>query len=84
MTAKTDRIEEINKDAFLKALGLHIKQIREKKGITAAEFGRRAFMERSHVARLESGKTNPTALTLKIVCKALDIELEDLFKGFLF
>jgi transcriptional regulator with XRE-family HTH domain len=72
----TDRAE------FLRALGLHIKRLRTEKGLSAAEFGRRAFMERSHVARLESGGTNPTATTMKVICEALEIELEDLFKGF--
>jgi HTH-type transcriptional regulator / antitoxin HipB len=76
--------ENIDKSVFLKALGQHIKSLREKKGLSAAEFGRRAFMERSHVARLESGGTNPTATTMKVICEALEIELEDLFKGFKF
>lgn len=73
-----------DKDEFLKALGKQIKSLRESKGLSAAEFARRAFMERSHVARLESGGTNPTSTTLKVICIALEIEMEDLFKGFHF
>jgi ribosome-binding protein aMBF1 (putative translation factor) len=73
--------DDFNREDFLKALGKHIKHLREQKGLSAAEFGRRAFMERSHVARLEGGRTNPTSTTLKTICNALDIELEDLFKG---
>ena len=84
MAQEQNNIDEFDKEAFLRALGQHIKQLREKKGVTSAEFGRRAIMERSHVARLEAGRTNPTAVTLKSVCKALDIEFEDLFKGFYF
>ena len=76
--------DEFNKDEFLLALGQHIKKIRELKGLSAAEFGRRAFMERSHVARLESGGTNPTSTTLKTICNALEIEMEDLFRDFRF
>lgn len=73
---------KVEKQEFLKALGQHIKKVRQEKGLSAAEFGRRAFMERSHVARLEGGNTNPTATTLQMVCKALDIEFEELFREF--
>ena len=82
MTDNFDELDNSKKDEFLKSLGQQIKKIREEKGVKAAEFGRRAFMERSHVARLEAGNTNPTATTLRIVCKALEIELDELFKGF--
>lgn len=74
----------LDKDEFLKALGKQIKNLRESKGLSAAEFARRAYMERSHVARLESGGTNPTSTTLKVICTALEIDMEDLFKGFHF
>ena len=82
MNVNFDELDNSKKDEFLKSLGQQIKKIREEKGVKAAEFGRRAFMERSHVARLEAGNTNPTATTLRIVCKALEIELDELFKGF--
>lgn len=82
MNDNYQELDENKKDDFLKALGQQIKKIREEKGIKAAEFGRRAFMERSHVARLEGGHTNPTATTLRLVCKALEIELDELFKDF--
>lgn len=82
MNDNFDELDNSKKDEFLKSLGQQIKKIREEKGVKAAEFGRRAFMERSHVARLEAGNTNPTATTLRIVCKALEIELDELFKGF--
>lgn len=84
MSDNYKELDENKKDEFLKALGQQIKKIRSQKGIKAAELGRRAFMERSHVARLESGKTNPTATTLRMVCLALDIEFDELFKGFKF
>lgn len=82
MTIKQTNSDDFDKEAFLKALGAHIKQIRESKGLSAAEFGRRMFMERSHVSRLEAGGTNPTSTTLKTICNAMEIKMEDLFKGF--
>ena len=77
-----ENIEEIEKKEFLVALGEQIKKVREAKGISSAEFGRRAFIERSHISRLEGGGTNPTATTLKTICEALEISLEELFKDF--
>lgn len=82
MLDKKTNIEEFDKDAFLKALGSHIRGLRKQKGLTAVEFGKRMFMERSHVSRLESGGTNPTSTTLKMVCDALEIDMAQLFKGF--
>lgn len=72
----------MSKEKFLKNLGKHIKEFREKKGLSAAEFGRRAEMERSHIARIETGQTNPTSTTLKILCDALEVEFDEFFKGF--
>lgn len=72
----------MSKEEFLKSLGEHIKQLREKKGFSAAEFARRTEMERSHIARIETGQTNPTSTTLKTLCDGLDIELEEFFAGF--
>lgn len=82
MLDQQTNIEEFDKEAFLKALGNRIKSLREEKGLTAVEFGRRMYMERSHVSRLEAGGTNPTSTTLKIVCDALKIEMAELFRDF--
>lgn len=82
MSDQQTNIEEFDKEAFLKALGAQIKRIRQEKRLTAAEFARRMYMERSHVSRLEAGGTNPTSTTLKIVCEALKINMSELFKDF--
>lgn len=74
--------EKIEKATFLKEFGQHIRKVRINKGMSAAEFGRRAFMERSQVARIEMGRANPTIFTLKTICKALDMSLTELMDGF--
>lgn len=84
MADKKDISVEFNKDEFLKSLGEQIKNVRLKKGYTAAKLGKITLIDRSHIARLEAGGTNPTSTTLKTICKALEIEMEDLFKGFKF
>ena len=82
MSTEDKGLSKIEKEEFLKALGLHIKQLREQKGWSAAEFGRQTDMERSHIARLETGGTNPTATTFKVICEAFEISFEELFAGF--
>ncbi len=77
-----EEFEKIEKAAFLKEFGEHIRQVRLNKGMSAAEFSRRAFMERSQVARIEMGRANPTIFTLKTICKALDMSLTELMDGF--
>ena len=70
-------------EKILKNLGSLIKKLRLEKGLSAVEFGFRCNMDKPNVNRLEKGATNPTFLTLIRICKALDIELKDLFKDFL-
>jgi transcriptional regulator with XRE-family HTH domain len=66
--------------AFLKELGKRIKQIRTDKGITQVELGNMCDIEKPNMNRIESGGTNPTALTLKKICQNLEIEITELFK----
>jgi transcriptional regulator with XRE-family HTH domain len=75
-------MNEAEKTEFLKRMGEQIKQAREKNGMTPAELARKTGTERSTVARMEGGRTNPTAVTLKLICDALDISFVDLFEGF--
>ena len=69
-------------EAILKDLGSLIKKLRLEKGLNAVEFGFRCNLDKPNVNRLEKGATNPTFLTLLRICKALDIELKELFKDF--
>ncbi|NWJ49574.1 MAG: helix-turn-helix transcriptional regulator [Bacteroidetes bacterium] len=69
-------------DKTLKELGLLIKKLRIDKGFTAVEFGYRCEMDKPNVSRLEKGNANPTFLTLIRICKALEIDLKDLFEDF--
>ncbi len=67
-------------DKLLKDLGAAIKKLRLEKGLTSVELGYECDMDKPNINRLENGKTNPTILTLQRICKALKIELIDLFK----
>ena len=65
-----------------KTFGIHLVKLREAKELSAAELGRLCFMERSSIARLETGRINPSLFILKKLSKGLEIELDELFKGF--
>ncbi len=70
------------KDSIQKRFGKHLRKLRLEKKITGAELARRTFIDKPHIARLEAGGTNPTLTTLLKIAEALDIPLEELFKGF--
>lgn len=63
-------------ERFLKALGMRIRAIRQEKGLAQVELADLIDMEKPNMNRLERGGTNPTILTLKRVCTALDITLD--------
>jgi transcriptional regulator with XRE-family HTH domain len=71
--AKTDKL-------FLKKLGARIASIRKEKGISQVELGYLCDIEKSSMNRIESGGTNPTALTLKKIADALELPFEELLK----
>jgi transcriptional regulator with XRE-family HTH domain len=68
------------KQQFLKKLGERIASHRERKELSQADLGHLIDWERQHVSRLELGESNPTALTLRKICRALEITLEELFR----
>lgn len=74
--------EKKEKEKFLKRFGEHIKSIRLKKGLTGAELARRCFMDKQNISRLEKGQFNPSIYYLKKVCEGLEIDIEELIKGF--
>ena len=70
------------KEAFLKRFGAHLKAHRQAKGLSTIEMARLMHMDSGNFTRIESGKTNPTIITISTYCKVLEIGLEELFKGF--
>lgn len=74
--------EKKEKLKLQKRFGEHLRKLRESKGLTPAELARRCFMERSNIARIEMGRMNPSLFILKKLSEALEIEMEELLKGF--
>ena len=74
--------EKKDKLKLQKQFGMHLVKLRESKGLTAAELGRLCYLERSSIARLETGRVNPSLFILKKLSEGMKIEMEELFKGF--
>lgn len=70
------------KENLQKKFGKHLKKIRTEMGVSSAELSRRSFIEKPHITRLEKGETNPTLFTLQKIADALEISMDQLFKGF--
>lgn len=66
-------------EKFLKGLGERIASIRKQKRMKQVELGFKCDIEKPNMRRIEAGNTNPTILTLRKICVALGIELEELF-----
>lgn len=64
---------------FLKRLGNRIRVIRKEKKLRQVELGYRCDLDKQAMSRIELGDTNPTALTLKKIADALEVEVADLF-----
>lgn len=59
-------------------MGLHIRSIRESRGISQEQLAADADIPYSSVNEIESGKTNPTIASLMALAEALEISLSAL------
>jgi transcriptional regulator with XRE-family HTH domain len=61
-----------------KKIGLKIKLLRNKIGISQEELGFRADISKTQIGLIERGESSPTIDTLDQISKALDIPLTEL------
>lgn len=62
-----------------KKLGLKIKELRKRKGLTQEELAELIQMEQNSISVMESGRNFPTLGTLEKFAKVLDVNLSDFF-----
>jgi transcriptional regulator with XRE-family HTH domain len=60
-------------------LGRKIKESRTSKKMTQDELAGICGFEKARISRMENGHVNPTILSLYKICKALGIEIKELF-----
>jgi len=62
-------------------LGLNLKRIRIKKGISQGDIARTLEVSRGFISTIENGKTNPTLATISKLAKALGVKIEELIQS---
>lgn len=62
-------------------MGLRIKELRIKRGLTQQELADRARMSRSQLAMIEKETRPANTLRLSAIAAALDVKAEDLFES---
>jgi transcriptional regulator with XRE-family HTH domain len=77
----TDK-EKRERSRFNVAIGNHIRKKRLEKKVSAAELARLCFMDKPNLLRIEKGRINASIYVLNKIAEALEITLEELFKGF--
>jgi transcriptional regulator with XRE-family HTH domain len=69
---------EISEDIFIINLGVHIRQLREKKNMSQQDLANDCTIPKSQIARIERAKINTTVSTLIKIANALEIEPKEL------
>lgn len=57
----------------------NIAAIRKKQGISQAQFANAIGVETSTISRIETGKSDPSAVTLFAIAKYLQVSVDDLY-----
>ncbi len=72
----------MEKSKILIQIGKRIKEVRESKGISQIELVGRmeGNIDATNISRIESGRTNPTIITLYRISTALEISLSELLQ----
>lgn len=70
---------DISEEAFIANLGIHVRQLREKKNMSQQDLANDSGIPKSQVARIERAKVNTTVKTLVKIANALQIEPKELF-----
>lgn len=67
---------------FYRHLGRVIVRIREKKGLTQEQLALLCDINRSHFAKIEEGRANPSIKTLNKIARVLRIKICHMLRGF--
>jgi transcriptional regulator with XRE-family HTH domain len=67
----------MEKDLFLKNIGLNVRKARIAKGVSITELAAMCGMDRSNFSRFENGQKNTHIFTLKIIADKLNVNVKD-------
>ncbi|MBI4560550.1 MAG: helix-turn-helix transcriptional regulator [Candidatus Rokubacteria bacterium] len=63
-----------------KRFAMRLKRLRAERKLSQAAMAEKSGVSREYIARLETGKQDPTLGTLQKLAKALKVKLPDLLK----
>ena len=61
-------------------LGVKIRELREKKGLSQEEFAEVCGLHRTYIGSVERGERNLTLASMETIAKALSISISQLFR----
>ena len=64
-----------NFSGIFKKIGLKIKLLRIERKISQQDLAAACNFEKSNLARIEAGRTNPTVATLLKICQVLEVSI---------
>ena len=69
---------DLTQKAFLEAVGLRIRRLREAGNLTQAELGERCGLHRTFIGSVERGERNAAILNLLAIAQGLRVSLVSL------
>jgi transcriptional regulator with XRE-family HTH domain len=69
-----------SESAVVKALGKRIRELRGAKEWSQERLAEAAYLDRSYLAGIESGRRNPSVRSLLKIANALKVQMRDLFE----
>ena len=67
---------------FTSKLAVHLRKIRDDKGVTQEDLAFKAGINTAYLGHLERGVYSPTMFVIWKITQALGIKIEDFMKGF--
>lgn len=67
---------------FTRKLAIHLRSVREDKGMTQEELAFKAGVNTAYYSHLERGVYSPTMFVIWRIAQALDLKVEQFMKGF--
>ena len=69
---------DISEETFIINLGIHIRQLREKKNLSQQDLANDCNIPKAQIGRIERAKINTTVRTLIKIANAFEIEPKEL------
>lgn len=65
----------------IRALGLNIKAERNRKELSQAKLAEMVNLSNNSIMAIEKGRQIPNAINLYLIAKALNVDINELYKG---